>query len=102
PAELELAEFLTRKGVKMYSAFWCPHCYEQKQLFGKEAFQKIASIECDPNGKNPKTQACIDAKIQSFPTWEIGGKLDPGVKLLDQLAEKVGYTGSKDFKYTMP
>ena len=102
PAELEFAEFLTRKGVKMYSAFWCPHCYEQKQLFGKEAFSKITSIECDPNGKNPNTQACIDAKIQSFPTWEIGGKLDPGVKLLDQLAEKVGYTGSKDFKYTMP
>ncbi len=101
PAEIELAEHLTAKGVLNYGAFWCPHCFEQKLLLGKEAFEKIKYIECDPAGKNPQTQACVDAGIQSFPTWEINGELMPGVRTAEELAELTGYEGDTNFKYTL-
>lgn len=99
--EVELAKHLTSRGIKMYGAFWCPHCFEQKQLFGQEAFKEIIYIECDPSGKNPQTQVCVDAKIESFPSWEIKGKIEPGVKLLDELAQLSGFNGSKEFKYVL-
>jgi hypothetical protein len=101
-AEIALAKHLTSIGAKKFSAFWCPHCYEQKQLFGKEAFAEINYIECDPNGENPQTKLCQDTGIQGFPTWQIKGQLYPGVQQLEKLAELSGYQGSKDFRYTMP
>ncbi|AFY79455.1 MAG: vitamin K epoxide reductase family protein [Hydrococcus sp. C42_A2020_068] len=100
-AEIALAKHLKAIGAKEYGAFWCPHCYEQKQLLGQEAFQEINYIECDPQGNNPQPQACADAKIQSFPTWEINGKMHQGVKLPEELAELSGYQGPTNFKYTM-
>jgi uncharacterized membrane protein len=101
-AEIALAKHLKSSGAKMFSAFWCPHCYEQKQLFGKEAFAEINSIECDPKGVNPQTQLCQDTKIQGFPSWQINGQLYPGTQTLERLAELSGYQGSKDFRYSMP
>lgn len=98
-AEMDLAKHLTETGAKKYGAFWCPHCYDQKQLFGKEAFAEVNYIECDPQGKNPQREACLAAGIQSFPTWEIDGKFYPGTKTLAELAELSGYEGDTDFKY---
>jgi hypothetical protein len=100
--EIALAKYITSIGGKMYSAFWCPHCYEQKQLFGEKAFSEINSIECDPAGKNPQPQACLAAKVQSYPTWQIKGKVYSGTQLLGKLAKEIGYSGSTNFKYTMP
>ncbi|MGL6345058.1 MAG: vitamin K epoxide reductase family protein, partial [Waterburya sp.] len=100
-AEIALAKHLTEIGAKKYGAFWCPHCYEQKELFGKEAFEEIDYIECDPQGENPQRDTCIAAKIQSFPTWEIDGKLYPGTKTLDELAKLSNYQGEKNFKYKL-
>lgn len=99
-AEIELAKYLTSKGAKMYSAYWCPHCYEQKQLFGKEAWEQVTNIECAADAKkNPQPQVCTQAGIQGFPTWSINGKLDTGVKQLAKLAELTGYKGDTAFKY---
>lgn len=99
-AEIELAKFLTSKGVKMYSAYWCPHCYEQKQLFGKQAWEQVTNIECAADAKkNPQPQVCAQAGIKGFPTWSINGKLDSGVKKLAKLAELTGYKGDTAFKY---
>jgi len=100
-AEIELAKHLTAIGAKKYGAFWCPHCYEQKQLFGKEAFKDVNYIECARGGVNPQRQACLDAGIQSFPTWEINGKLYSGVQSLEKLADLSDYRGARNFKYTM-
>ena len=100
-AEIELAEHLTAIGAKKYGAFWCPHCYEQKQLFGPEAFSKVDYIECDPQGKNPQRDTCVAAGIQSFPTWEINGEFYPGTKTLSELAELSDYQGNKEFKYKL-
>lgn len=97
-AEIALATHLKRVGAKMYGAFWCPHCHNQKQLFGKEAFQQINYIECDPKGKNPKPDLCQAANVQSFPTWEINGKSVSGTQSLEELANLSGYQGPRDFK----
>ena len=102
-AEVELAEHLTAVGAKKYGAFWCPHCYDQKQLFGQEAFEKVTYVECAEAG-NPRqqTSACQQAGIRSYPTWEYEGKLYPGTQTLPQLAELTGYEGKTEFKYKLP
>ena len=102
-SEVELAEHLTAVGAKKYGAYWCPHCYEQKQLFGKEAFDKVTYVEC-ADDKNPRLQtpACQQAKITSYPTWEIDGELYPGTQELPKLAELTDYQGETNFKYKLP
>ncbi|MEN9258773.1 MAG: vitamin K epoxide reductase family protein [Gloeomargarita sp. SRBZ-1_bins_9] len=97
PAEIALAEHLRRVGAREYGAYWCPHCHQQKQLFGKEAAAKIDYVECDPRGVNSQAQLCQEKGIRGYPTWEINGKLYPGVKLLDQLADLTGYRGPRNF-----
>jgi thiol-disulfide isomerase/thioredoxin len=101
-SEIALAKHLTKIGGKMYGAFWCPHCYEQKQLFGKEAFKQINYIECDAQGVNPQTQLCRQAEIEGYPTWDIKGQRDAGTQSLDGLARISEYKGPKNFKYKMP
>ncbi|MFM7362109.1 MAG: vitamin K epoxide reductase family protein [Cyanobium sp.] len=93
PATLALAEHLTAGGARMYSAYWCPHCHEQKELFGKEAAAKLKVIECAPDGRNSQTALCESKKIQGYPTWEINGQLDSGVKTLQELALRSGFKG---------
>jgi uncharacterized membrane protein/glutaredoxin len=91
PATLALAEHLTATGVVMYSAYWCPHCHDQKELFGKEATAKLKIVECAPDGRNSQAALCASKKIEGFPTWEIKGRLDSGQKSLAQLAAMSGY-----------
>jgi uncharacterized membrane protein len=98
PAELELARHLQTIGVKKYGAYWCPHCQEQKQLFGQPAFAMINYIECDPQGKNPQPQLCQAAGITGYPTWEIQGELYPGRLSLEKLADLSDYSGRRDFQ----
>jgi hypothetical protein len=57
------AKCLTAKGLTMYGAVWCPHCQDQKALFG-DSFKYIKYVECPDN-----TQLCIDKNIQGYPTW---------------------------------
>eukprot|EP00210_Caulerpa_lentillifera_P007967 g7606.t1 len=48
--QIKLARRLKEAGVKMFGAFWCNHCYDQKQAFGKEAMEYFPYVECYPNG----------------------------------------------------
>ena len=93
PGTIALAEQLTAKGARMYTAYWCPHCHEQKELFGREATEKLTVIECAPDGRNSQKELCEAKKIEGYPTWEINGTLDSGVKPLLKLAELIGYKG---------
>ena len=88
---IELAKFLKENGVVKYSAYWCPNCINQSELFGKEAYKELNVVECAKDGKNSQTQLCIDKKIQGFPTWEINGNLILGVKTLKELSKLTGY-----------
>ncbi|BAZ51005.1 vitamin K epoxide reductase family protein [Nostoc ellipsosporum NOK] len=101
-AEIELARHLVKIGAKEYVAYWCPHCHEQKLIFGKEAYQIIndnIKIECAADSPKGKPELCQAAKIKGFPTWIINGKTYNGVQNLDELAKISGYTGSTNFKY---
>ncbi|MEM1366784.1 MAG: vitamin K epoxide reductase family protein [Cyanobacteria bacterium P01_H01_bin.15] len=98
-SEISLAEHLTAIGAKKYGAYWCPHCFEQKQLFGKEAFSKVAYVECAEGGKSPDPQACQAAGVRAFPSWTINGELYEGTQSLERLAELSGYEGSSEFRY---
>jgi uncharacterized membrane protein len=100
PAELGLAAKLKQIDAKMYGAYWCPHCHDQKQLFGKQAFKLINYIECDPGGANPQPEVCQAAKIQSYPTWEIEGTFYTKTQPLTELAKMSGYTGPQNFQNT--
>jgi uncharacterized membrane protein len=99
-AEIELAKHLTQKGAKMYGAYTCSHCHEQKQLFGKQAWEQVSYVECNPTAKkNPQPAVCAKAGVTGYPTWIVNGKLDPGVKKLARLGELTGYQGASGFKY---
>ena len=88
---IALAKFLKNNGVVKYSAYWCPNCLDQSELFGKEAYKELNVVECARDGKNSQTQLCIDKKIEGFPSWEINGKIIIGVQTLKELSELAGY-----------
>ena len=96
-AAIDLAKHLTKVGAKMYGAYWCPHCHEQKEFFGKEAAPFIPYIECDPNGLNPQPDLCRSEDIVGYPTWKIDGKLYSGRQPLNDLADYTNYTGDRNF-----
>lgn len=65
----DLARCLNDKGIKMYGAWWCPHCKNQKDMFGK-SFKYINYVECAvPDSRQGQTRECQDAGIEGYPTW---------------------------------
>ena len=88
---IALAKYLKNKGVVKYSAYWCPNCLDQSELFGKEAYKELNVVECARDGKNSQTKLCIDKKIEGFPSWEINGNIIIGVQTLQELAELTGF-----------
>ena len=94
-----LAEHLTEKGVLFYGASWCPHCQEQKRLFGNSA-SRLPYVECNLAGPNaPQASACSIAGVRSYPTWVINGRAIVGQVLsLAELARTTGFPGAADFK----
>ncbi len=98
-AEVALAKHLKEVGAKMYGAYWCPHCFDQKQLFGKEAKKYMPYIECADDGADSQTALCRSVpEVTGFPTWEVQGEFLPGTQSLATLAEASGYQGPTDFK----
>lgn len=83
PKTDEFAKCLTQKGVEMYGAYWCPHCQNQKKLFG-ESFKYITYIECTQDPKK-----CEAKKINGYPTWIFkNGERISGEAAFQQLAQK--------------
>lgn len=89
----DFAQCLTEKGVKMYGAFWCPHCQDQKKEFGKswKVFEKNNGyVECSTPGRQ-QTEECNSLGIQSYPTWEFAdGKRQGGVFAISHLSQLSG------------
>jgi len=86
------AKCLTENGAKMFGAFWCPHCQDQKAEFGT-AFQYIDYVECStPDGK-AQTEYCQQQGITGYPTWEFAdaSRQSGAVPMVD-LAAKTGCT----------
>jgi hypothetical protein len=93
-----LAEHLREEGVLFYGASWCPHCQEQKRLFGASA-DRLPYIECSPAGPNaPQSPACSRAGVQTYPTWIIDGRAIVGEVLsLARLANASGFPEASHF-----
>lgn len=65
----EFAMCLKEKGAIFYGAFWCPHCRDQKKLFGNSA-KLMPYVECSTADASGQLQVCADKKIEGYPTWE--------------------------------
>jgi len=84
----EFSKYMTEQGVVMYGTEWCPHCKNQKKLFGS-SFQYIDYIDCDKN-----RQECLSAGVQGYPTWKINSQNYPGEQSLERLAQLIRYSRS--------
>jgi len=82
------AQCLSDSGAKFYGAFWCPHCQEQKAMFGISE-KLLPYEECSlPNGQG-QLQVCTDKGVESYPTWEFAdGSRLLGTQSFEALAEK--------------
>lgn len=90
-----LAEHLTRTDAKFYGASWCPHCSDQKELFGPSA-SRVPYVECSPSGpKAPQAPICKEKNIESYPTWIINGNRYTGTQSLDALAQYSKYNAQE-------
>lgn len=86
-----LAECLSSSGAKLYGAYWCSHCEQQKEAFG-DAADRLPFVECGVEGDvSRQTDECAAAGITSYPTWRFAdGTEKVGEADFDELAELSG------------
>merc|ERR1712050_22350 len=90
---IQLAAHLKAKGAIFYWAYWCPHCRNQREMFGAEALALIPMIECDARGYGFDGIRCEAAGVKGFPTWQIGEETVSGERALADLATLSGFRG---------
>lgn len=61
---------LNEKGVVYYKSVKCNNCKRQERLLGP-AYKKLNSVECHPEGENPRPEYCLEKKIQKTPTFSL-------------------------------
>ncbi len=90
---ITLAKRLRDAGARMYGAFWCSHCFDQKEAFGREAMAFFPYVECYPDGFRRGVEiapACAAVEeLKGFPTWVIGGKKLEGEQSFEVLVAEV-------------
>ena len=91
-----LAEHLSKIDAKFYGASWCPHCADQKEMFGSSV-KRLPYVECSPGGQGtPQAQVCTKAGVESYPTWTINGIRYTGTQSLENLAQLSKYKSEGD------
>lgn len=88
PGKLDsFAQCVNDSGAVFYGAFWCPHCQNQKSMFGKSA-KLLPYVECStPDGRN-QLSVCKDAGVVSYPTWDfVVGSTTERVRSTIELSE---------------
>lgn len=85
------AQCIEESGAIFYGASWCPHCAEQKEMFGN-AEQHLPYVECSrgPTASSGQTEECVAEGITGYPTWEFDGMQVPGVLSVERLSELTG------------
>ncbi len=85
PVVDSFAKCLASKNVTMYGAYWCPHCQNQKKLFGS-SFQYVPYVECTQD-----VAKCTAMNIEGYPTWIFsdGSRAEGEQSFLD-LSNKTG------------
>lgn len=93
PEAIALAKRLRDAGARMYGAFWCSHCFDQKEAFGREAMAFFPYVECYPDGFRRGVEiapACAAVEeLKGFPTWVIGGRKLEGEQTFEVLVAEV-------------
>lgn len=92
-AEAGLAEHLQEIGTVIYGRADCPATRLQVKIFGRDAARHLNFVNCD---RQP--ERCTEVGIQATPTWEINGRLHPGLRSLDRLAITSRYDGDRNFR----
>lgn len=83
------AQCIKDSGAKLYGAFWCSHCKNQKKLFGNS--KNLPYIECATSDGKGQVQICADAKIEGYPTWVFAdGSSQSGELSFEILSQKTG------------
>ena len=87
-----LAVRLADSGALFYGAYWCPHCQEQKAMFGASQ-DRLPYVECSPSGpRGDVASSCVSAGVQTYPTWVFAdGSRVSAVIPPRELAERVAY-----------
>jgi len=84
------AQCLATKQAKMYGLYWCPHCIEQKEMFGA-SFHNVPYVECAIKGSSEMAPQCKASGLKLFPSWQFGTEAPKeGVLSLEALSEKTG------------
>jgi hypothetical protein len=91
PEQLALAEHLRQRGAIFYGAYWCTHCFRQKNLFGQQAGNRLPYVECAKDQAG--ADKCDAAKVQAYPTWVMDQERREGVQTLEELAIWTGFDG---------
>lgn len=91
PGKLDaFAQCINESDTTFYGAFWCPHCQNQKAMFGKSA-QYLPYEECSTQDGQEMLEKCQELGIKAYPTWEFpDGSRAEGEVSLEQLAAKTG------------
>lgn len=77
-------------GAKFYGAFWCPHCREQKAMFGSSV-KLLPYVECSTPDGQSQTAVCKEKEIKSYPTWTFAnGETGNGTLDFKALASSTG------------
>src|SRR3989344_4081507 len=64
----DFTQCIKDKGALFYGAFWCPHCEDQKKLFG-DAAQYLPYVECSTPDSKGQLAVCASQCIKVYPTW---------------------------------
>jgi hypothetical protein len=87
-----LAQCIKASGAEFFGTFWCPHCNNQKKMFGKAAGE-LPYIECSTEDGHGQLPVCKDNNIEVYPTWVFAdGTRQSGEVSLRKLADKTGCT----------
>lgn len=89
PGQLDgFAQCLKDQGATFYGAFWCPHCADQKKMFGSSK-KLLPYVECSTANGQGQLSVCRDKAIESYPTWEFSNEeRETGTLSLQELSEK--------------
>lgn len=84
----KLAQCIKDSGAKFYGAFWCPHCQNEKKMFGKSA-KLLPYVECSTPDGSGQNKICTDLGIKGYPTWTFpDGTTETGEIKPEDLATK--------------
>jgi len=98
----EFAQCIVESNTKLYSAWWCPHCSDQKKAFGT-SFDILdeggVHVECSPGGiryfsefcksQGVFSEFCKSQGVSGTPTWVFpDGTKQSGKLPLEVIAQK--------------